>query len=652
MYAKHVPALAGGFPDATILHIIRDGRDAAMSLREQWFAPGKGMTSLAQDWCDHVRAARDAGQRLGSRYVEIRFEDLVSAPENTLRELCKRLGWRYDAAMARHHERAAERIAEHEGRPVEVVGFALSRERRQAQQASAQHRPDIRRIGVWRTGLTAQECCEFEAHAGPLLAACGYEVGSRPLRILITNLQLTEGTGTEQVTRDLAIGFVKRGHTVAVYSPMQGGFADRMRSEGIQLVDTPAAVGWVPDVIHGHHHVETMAALRTYPEARGVFVCHDGRQWADHPPLHPRVMRYVAVDNNCRERLATRVPLERLSVIGNWFDADRFTPRPPLPDRPRRALFFSNYAGKSPALFRVLREACEAEDISIELLGESAGNQRPDPESLLGDYDLVFAKGKCAIEALATGCAVIVCHERPGPLVTSLNMEVCRQWNFGLRLALSPLSAESVRREIREYDAKDAAAVCRFVRERCGFVEAVSAYERLYADVIADEKPSERDGETMNLERLLLALSESSDRCRAADAAPVCGPLRLDQMRCIRLSAGDRPESFSPGSQHEVIVHVHNRSDVSVSTSAPAPVQLSFQWEREGVAFSHDWASPRTPLPGEIPPGTDVRMPVWVIAPVDPGIYRLRVTLVQEGVAWFDLIAPETACFLTVRIAP
>jgi len=231
-------------------------------------------------------------------------------------------------------------------------------------------------------------------------------------------------------------------------------------------------------------------------------------------------------------------------------------------------------------------------------------------------------------------------------------MEVCRQWNFGLRLALSPLSAESVRREIREYDAKDAAAVCRFVRERCGFVEAVSAYERLYADIIADEKPSERDGETMNLERLLLALSESFDRCRAADAAPVCGPLRPDQMRRIRLTAGDRPELFSTGSQHEVIVHVHNRSDVSVSTSAPAPVQLSFQWEREGVASSHNWASPRTPLPGDIPPGTDVRMPVRVIAPVEPGIHRLRVTLVQEGVAWFDLVAPETACSLTVRIAP
>jgi hypothetical protein len=122
-------------------------------------------------------------------------------------------------------------------------------------------------------------------------------------------------------------------------------------------------------------------------------------------------------------------------------------------------------------------------------------------------------------------------------------------------------------------------------------------------------------------------------------------------MRRIRLTALDHPNSFAPGSQHEVMVHVHNMSDASVSTSAPAPVQLSFQWELDGVKVSHDRASPRTPLPGEIPPGASMRLPLRVIAPLEPGIHRLRMTCVQEGVAWFDLVAPETACFLTIGIS-
>lgn len=485
----------------------------------------------------------------------------------------------------------------------------------------------------------------------PVLASAVDVAVNRGRRILITNMQLTEGTGTEQVTRDLAIGFGKRGHTVAVYSPKLGSFADRMRADGLHLVDRPAAIGWTPDVIHGHHHLETMAALAAYPDSRGVFVCHDGRQWADYPPSHPQVIRYVAVDNNCRERLAPLVPSDRLRVIGNWFDGDRFIPRSPLPARARRALFFSNYAGKDVDLLRVLREACEAEGIRLDLLGASAASQRPDPESMLGAYDVVFAKGKCAIEALATGCAVIVCHERPGPLVTPFNMEVCRQWNFGLRLALSPLAVESVRRELRRYDADDAAAVSRFVRERCGIAEAVSAYERLYDEVLADPTPPAHDGERMNLERLLRDLSEASERWRMRAAAPACGPLTADQMRLIRVSAVDQPESLTPGSHHDVLVHVHNASDVAVSTSAPAPVQLSFQWQLDGVPPTHDWASPRTPLPATIAPGDDVRLTVRVIAPREPGIHRLRVTLVQEGVAWFDLVAPETACSLTIRAA-
>ena len=651
MYAKHVPVLAAAFPDATIVHIVRDGRDAAMSLREQWFSPGDSMASLARDWCDHVLAARESGRHLGKRYVEITFEDLVRAPAKTLRRLCQSLGWRYDGSMDRYHERTAERISEHEGRTAETAGVALSRERRQAQQAMAQQPPDATRIGAWRTGLTAQECRDYESHAGPLLVACGYGVGGRPLRIVITNLQLTEGTGTEQVTRNVALGLVQRGHAVAVYSPRLGSFAARMRSEGLHLVDAFEDIGWSPDVIHGHHHVETMAALRAFPEARGVFVCHDGRLWADHPPLHPRLMRYVAVDSNCRERLAPLVPPERLRVIGNWFDAERFTPRPPLPSRPKRALFFSNYAGTSPAVVQVLREACESEGITLDLLGESEGNPRADPESVLGTYDLVFAKGKCAIEALATGCAVIVCHERPGPLVTALNMEVCRQWNFGLRLAISPLTVDSVRREIRHYDAEDAAAVSRFVRERCGCSDAISAYERLYDEVMTDRLPAACDGESMNLEHVLLTMSRYSDRCHEWGRVPACGPLHPDQMRCIRLSKADQPESFAPGSQHDLMVHLHNMADVSVSTAAPAPLQLSFQWEREGVKSSHDWESPRTALPDEIMPGTAVPVSVRVVAPMEPGVHRLRLTLVQEGVAWFDRVAPETACSLDIRIA-
>jgi hypothetical protein len=266
-----------------------------------------------------------------------------------------------------------------------------------------------------------------------------------------------------------------------------------------------------------------MTALAAFPRARAIFVCHDARSWADHPPVHARVMRYVAVDDNCRERLAPLVPPERLRWIGNWFDAERFRPRPPLPARPRRALLYSNYAAADSAPVRAVREACATAGVVLDLLGHGSGTGRHDPERVLGGYDLVFAKGKCAIEALASGCAVIVCHERLGPLVTTRNMEACRRWNFGLRLAQAPIEAESVRREIAAYDATDAARVADFVRTECGMAEAISAYERLYEEILPEWWLARRDNAATNLEALLKALAGRTDQRRDSNM-PTRGP--------------------------------------------------------------------------------------------------------------------------------
>ncbi len=57
-----------------------------------------------------------------------------------------------------------------------------------------------------------------------------------------------------------------------------------------------------------------------------------------------------------------------------------------------------------------------------------------DPERILPRYDLVFAKGRCALEAMAAGCAVIVCDAVGlGEMVTHGSVEEMRRWNFGAR---------------------------------------------------------------------------------------------------------------------------------------------------------------------------------------------------------------------------
>ena len=78
------------FPDARIVHIIRDGRDVALSLDKRgWSRPlpwdkGKSLLAAGIYWEWIVRKGRKYGAMLGSNYMEVRYEELVSDPGESL----------------------------------------------------------------------------------------------------------------------------------------------------------------------------------------------------------------------------------------------------------------------------------------------------------------------------------------------------------------------------------------------------------------------------------------------------------------------------------------------------------------------------------------------------------------------------------------
>src|SRR5262249_33300266 len=154
----------------------------------------------------------------------------------------------------------------------------------------------------------------------------------------------------------------------------------------------------------------TMSVLLRFPGVPAVFVCHSRGFWADAPPVFPRIRRFVAVDDLCRERLRSEhaIPERLVRVVPNSVDLDRFKPRGPLPDCPRRALLFSNSAnGHTP--LPVVREACARLGLALEVIGSGVNNVCEHPETVLGGFDIVFAKAKCALEAMAVGAAVVLC---------------------------------------------------------------------------------------------------------------------------------------------------------------------------------------------------------------------------------------------------
>jgi len=228
------------------------------------------------------------------------------------------------------------------------------------------------------------------------------------LRVLITNTTLASFTGSETYVRDLALGLLRKGQNPIVYSPELGEIAQELRAATVPVLDHLEAMVAVPDVIHGNHNADLMTALLQFPCVPAVFFCHSWTQWLAAPPLHPRILRYVAVDDTCRDRIEFEhsIPEERVQVLLNATDLERFKPRKPLPSRPQRALIFSNGANEYTHLGAV-REACARAGIELDVVGAGVNGATSKPELVLPKYDLVFAKARCALESLAVGAAVI-----------------------------------------------------------------------------------------------------------------------------------------------------------------------------------------------------------------------------------------------------
>jgi glycosyltransferase involved in cell wall biosynthesis len=308
------------------------------------------------------------------------------------------------------------------------------------------------------------------------------------MRILFTNAGLRNRAGTELWVRDAAFALQRRSHQIAAYSTFLGEVADELRGHGITVVDRLEALPWQPEMIHGHHHVETMTAVLHLGTVPAVYVCHGVLPWQETPPRHPRLLRYAAVSELVRDTAVARhgVPPERISVLPNFVDLDQFPPRPPLPERPQRALLFSNHATPQHIYPEVL-EACRAHGVELDAVGRGMGNPTDRPGQLLAQYDLVFAVGRAALEALACGAAVVMCGpDGLGPLVDATGFDRLRRLNFGLGAITSALTVGEVAARIAGYEAADAALVSARVREEAGLERAMDALEALYAAAAAE----------------------------------------------------------------------------------------------------------------------------------------------------------------------
>ncbi|MBI4259823.1 MAG: sulfotransferase [Actinobacteria bacterium] len=157
-YGLDLPLIAGMFPEARFVHLVRDGRDVALSLRDVPWGTSDPVQA-AEFWSHRVRVARRDGTALGpGRFLELRYEDLVADPEGVLGRVCGFLDLDLRPEMLRYFERSGRALPERVRRSHEHEG-----------------KPPTAGLRDWRREMDPVDVALFEAVAGEELEALGYE---------------------------------------------------------------------------------------------------------------------------------------------------------------------------------------------------------------------------------------------------------------------------------------------------------------------------------------------------------------------------------------------------------------------------------------------------------------------------------------------
>lgn len=156
-HSRHVAQMATVFPDAVFVAIVRHPGAVTSSLVRKFHYR---LDDAAVYWDATNKELLRRGVELGGeRFALLRYEDLVTAPEETLRELMDWLGEPWSDDLLRHNDVQAE-----QGAPRISAGNTHTRQ------------PLARTVSDrWVDGYTPEELQQLAAHTGDLAGFLGYD---------------------------------------------------------------------------------------------------------------------------------------------------------------------------------------------------------------------------------------------------------------------------------------------------------------------------------------------------------------------------------------------------------------------------------------------------------------------------------------------
>jgi hypothetical protein len=161
----HLHRIKETIPEALVIHIIRDGRDVALSTDKQGYIrrlpwdrkSSKMVAGLYWEWM--VNKGRRDGRDLGGDYTEVHFEDLVGQPRETLAKLGRFIGQNLD------YDQILKAGIGSVSAPNTSFGDGS--------------KENFNPTGRWRNAYSTEELAMFEGLVGRTLEENGYELATK-----------------------------------------------------------------------------------------------------------------------------------------------------------------------------------------------------------------------------------------------------------------------------------------------------------------------------------------------------------------------------------------------------------------------------------------------------------------------------------------
>lgn len=169
-HALYLDEIKRTVPDALVVHIIRDGHDVALSLDGKGFlhpyllrrSDSLLVCGIYWEWL--IETGRRLAETLGSQYMEVRFENLVNKPRETLTQVGKFIGQDLDH----------DRIRQVGMRTVSNPNTSFAQDNKDKKE------DNFNPVNRWKKDFPPSELARFEALLGPGLQKLGYELAGRP----------------------------------------------------------------------------------------------------------------------------------------------------------------------------------------------------------------------------------------------------------------------------------------------------------------------------------------------------------------------------------------------------------------------------------------------------------------------------------------